>query len=149
MTDRIETIVLDGLPVVLFDSAVTYLADTLRECQLLLVDVNQGEEVPRDLADLAAGLLPDLEEVRDLFRAARITTDGKAYVIELRMRPSDASILAHLQMQLVQMRFLGRLGNLLMRSDPEVTQFLAWMWDETADQLGGRASRPYRPQGRP
>ncbi|QXC63316.1 hypothetical protein KSP35_11310 [Aquihabitans sp. G128] len=138
-------VVLDGLPVILFDTAVTYLADTLRECQLVLVDVAQGQEAGSDLAGLAAGLVPDLEELRDLFRAAAITTDGKTYRVEVPMRTADAGTLAHLQMQLVQLRYLGRLGNLLISSDPEITQFLAWIWDEAADQLNGRAGRPYRP----
>ncbi|MCA1481330.1 hypothetical protein I6F37_41110, partial [Bradyrhizobium sp. NBAIM08] len=51
---------LEGLPVVLFDTAVTYLADTLRECQLVLIDAAQGEDVPAELLGLAAGLVPDL-----------------------------------------------------------------------------------------
>lgn len=147
MNERLHTIVLDAVPRELFDSAVTYLADTLRECQLLLVDVAMGGDVPPELADLAGGLLPDIEEVGDLFRAADIASDGRTYRIELHLRPSDAGTLAHLQMQLVQMRFLGRMGNLLMRSDPEVSQVLAWIWDEAADQLNGRASRPYRQRG--
>jgi len=138
-------VVLEGLPVILFDTSVTYLADTLRECQLVLIDASQGAEVPPDLAGLAQGLVPDLEELRDLFRDASITTDGRTYRVEVGMRPTDASTLAHLQMQLVQLRYLGRLGNLLISSDPEVTQFLAWIWDEAADQLNGRAGRPYRP----
>ena len=64
--------------------------------------------------------------------------------VEAEMRVSDAALLAHLQMQLVQARFLGRGGLLLVASDPEVTQFLAWVWDESADQLHGRRPRPYR-----
>ncbi|CAN5556130.1 hypothetical protein BH10ACT1_BH10ACT1_04280 [soil metagenome] len=145
MSEQAEVVVLEGLPVVLFDTSVTYLADTLRECQLVLIDAAQGEDVAPDMLALAQGLVPDLEELRDLFRAADITTDGRSYRVQLAMRSTDASTLAHLQMQLVQLRYLGRLGNLLISSDPEVTQFLAWIWDETADQLNGRSGRPYRP----
>lgn len=144
MNDRTHEVVLEGLPVILFDSAVTYLADMLRECQLVLVDIDQGATVDATMADLALGLVPDLEELRDLFRDAGITTDGRTYRVTLTMVPSVAATLAHLQMQLVQLRFIGRLGGLLVGSDPEVTQFLAWVWDEAADQINGRAPRPYR-----
>jgi hypothetical protein len=141
-----HSVVLEGLPVILFDTAVTYLADVLRECQLVQVGLHQGEVVAGELADLAEGLVPDLEELRDLFRAADITTDGELYRVALKMQASDASTLAHLQMQLVQLRFLGRRGGLLIRSDPEIIGFLAWVWDEAADQLNGRPGRRYRRQ---
>ena len=138
-----QTVVLADLPSVVLSSAVTYLADVLRECQLVLVGRDQGSEVDPTLATLAEGLVPDLEELSDLFRGARVTEDGETSTVEIELAPADAALLAHLQMQLVQLRFVGRRGGLLVSSDPAVTGFLAWVWDEAADQLYGRTARPF------
>lgn len=145
MSDRtLYPVLLADLPPAAFEAAVTYLADVLRECQLLLVDVGQGVEVDPAMEGLARALVPDLEELREIFRSATMTPGEAGIRIDAEMRTSDAAMLAHLQMQLVQLRFLGRAGSLLVASDPEVTQFLAWVCDESADQLHGRPPRPYR-----
>ena len=145
MRDRtLHPVLLAELPVTAFSEAVTYLGDVLRECQLLVVDADQGADVDPAMEALARALVPDLEELREIFRAATITSGRDGVRVEAEMRVSDAALLAHLQMQLVQARFLGRGGLLLVASDPEVTQFLAWVWDESADQLHGRRPRPYR-----
>jgi len=138
-----QTVVLADLPAAVFSAAVTYLADVLRECQLVLVGREQGSEVDPTLEGLAEGLVPDLEELRELFRAADVVGDDQVCSVEIPLSPADAALLAHLQMQLVQLRFVGRRGGLLVASDPEVTGFLAWVWDEAADQLYGRTARSF------
>ena len=147
MTDPHEhrTIVLDALPPALFDRAVTYLGDVLRECQLVLVGRSQGADTDPTLSNLAEGLVPDIEEMRDALEAAdmRDNPDGTLR-FETVLEVSQAGTLAHLQMQLVQLRLLGRGGGLLVESNPEVTELLAWIWDEAADQLHGRPPRPHR-----
>lgn len=147
MTDQRSHLLvdIDRLPPVSFHAAVTYLADVLRECQLVLVAADQGLETDPNLDALARGLVPDIEEIADAFRAADVSTnpDGTIHLVgwlELR----HAATVAHLQMQLVQLRLLGRRGGLLLESDPQITQLLAWIWDELADQLHGRPPRPYR-----
>jgi hypothetical protein len=135
---------LERLPAALLDQAITYLGDTLRECQLVLVDRDQGRRDDSPLLTLAEALVPDLEEVRDVVRAADVRTEGDEVQIDLVLRLEHAATIAHLQMQLVQLRLLGRRGSLLVESDPEVTQLLAWIWEETADQIHGRTPRPYR-----
>lgn len=141
MTAATHTIVLEGLPESLAEAATTYLEDTLRECQLVLSD-DVGVDGP--LRELATSLVPDLEEIRDLFSQADVSTDGEAVRYDVPMHVGHAGTMAHLQMQLVQLRLLGRRGQLLVPSDPTVTQFLAWVWDESMDQLHGRHPRPYR-----
>ena len=137
-------IVLDRLPQAEFEVAVTYLTDVLRECQLLLVDRAQGTDRDPALSALADGLLPDLEEVGDAWDAATITDHGDGTVrIETVLAVGQSGTLAHLQMQLIQLRLLGRTGGLLVQSDPEVSQLLTWIWEEISDQLHGRPARPY------
>lgn len=142
-SDGRRTVVLDGLPVALFDASLTYLADILRECQLILV--RQGQDGAADplLVELADHLVPDIEALRDLFGQAHISVERGRYRVELSMGLPDAETIAHLQMRLVQVRLLGRRGSLMVVSDPRVTQLLAWIWDEAADQLHDRRARPY------
>ena len=80
--------------------------------------------IPRCSA-LAAGLVPDIEEVGDAFRAAELTTnpDGTIH-LQGTLEFNQSATLAHLQMQLIQLRLLGRRGGLLLESDPQVTQLL-------------------------
>lgn len=145
MTFEARRVVLTELPADLFEAAVTYLADTLRECQLVLVDHGQGADAAPTLVELATGLVPDLEELRDLFRAAAITVEGPTCRVEVEMAPGDAGTVAHLQMQLDQLRYLNH-HELLIPSDPDVSRFLTWAWEEIADQLSGRRARPYHPR---
>jgi len=137
---------LDRLPPVTFEAAITYLRDVLRECQLVLVAVGQGRRTDPVLESLAAGLVPDIEEMADAFRAAQVASnpDGSVRLVGS-LQLHQAGTIAHLQMQMVQLRLLGRRGGLLVESDPQISQLLAWMWEELADQLHGRAPRPYRP----
>jgi hypothetical protein len=144
VTPTVRPVRLEGLPSHLFEQAVTYLGDTLRECQLVLVDRDQGRTDDASLLVLAEALVPDLEELRDVVRAAEVVIDGDRVRIDVDMRIEHAATIAHLQMQLVQLRLLGRRGSLLVESDPDVTQLLAWVWDEAADQIHGRTPRPYR-----
>ena len=143
MIRTFQTVHLKGVPIGPFDEAVSYLADVLRECQLVIVQKSQGQETDPDLARLAEGLVPDLEELRELFRTATVVARDGRYHIEVPMSRPDAGTLAHLQLQLIQLRLLGRRGRLLVAGTPEVTQILTWLWDEAADQLHGRAARPY------
>lgn len=140
----LRPVVLDRLPTQTFGAAVTYLADILRECQLVLVGRSQGDDADPTLSQLAEGLVPDLEEVRDAFAAAEVTThaDGSTR-LEATLEVAQSGTLAHLQMQLIQLRLLGRRGGLMVESDPDVTQLLAWIWDEASDQLHGRPARAY------
>ncbi len=138
-------VVLDGLPAERFRGGVTYLADVLRECQLVLVGRDQGADSDPTLIGLAEGLVPDLEEMRDAFNAGTLATNPDGTIrFETTLGVAQSATLAHLQMQLVQLRLLGRAGGLLVESDPEVTELLAWIWDEAADQLHGRAPRLHR-----
>lgn len=136
-------VVLERVPARLFEVAVTYLADTLRECQLVLVADQQGAATDRALVALARSLVPDLEELRDLFRAALIVVDGADVRVEVELSPGDAGTIAHLQVQLGRLRFVDRSG-LLVTGDDDVTRFLDWVWDEIGAQVVGRAARPYR-----
>lgn len=136
-------VVLDGVPADLLGSAVSYLSDVLRECHLTVVDHGQGGAVDQELLGLAVALVPDLEEVRDIFRSTDIVADGANVRLETELRLSDAALFAHLQTQLIHLRFVGRRGSMLVVGDPSITRFLAWVWDEAADQLHGRAARPY------
>ena len=145
MNEDLHEVYLEALPVNLFSRAVTYLADVLRECQLMLVD-DQSDLSPAiepAALDLVKALVPDLEEMRDLFRAADITVGADTVSIVARMPVSTVATMAHLQMQLVQLRFLARQGGMLVPSEPEVSKVLAWVWDEASDQLHGRPPRPY------
>lgn len=144
MSAPARVVLLDGLPGSLVEAATTYLADMLRECQLVVADQDPESAVSDELRELASSLVPDLEEVRALFAGAQRSHEGDATRIEVGMHAGHAGIMAHLQMQLVQLRLLGRRGELLVPSDPVVTQFLAWVWDESSDQLHGRRPRPYR-----
>lgn len=142
----VRDVVLDDLPASTFQAGVTYLADVLRECQLVLVGSDQGADPAPDVLALVEGLVPDLEEIGDLFDAGEIDVrDGATLRFRAAAEVGQVGLLAHLQMQLVQLRLVGRRGNLMVRSDPQVTQLLAWIWDEVADQLHGRPPRPYRP----
>lgn len=142
----VREVVLDQLPAVTFQAGVTYLADVMRECQLLLVGGDQVTDPGPDVLALVAGLVPDLEEIGDLFDAGDLVMrDGTTVCFRTEAEVGQVGLLVHLQMQLVQLRLIGRRGNLMVRSDPQVTQLLAWIWDEVADQLHGRPPRPYRP----
>jgi len=138
-------VVLDGMPTELFRRAVTYLADVLRECQLVLVGRAQGDDPEPTISGLAEGLVPDLEEVRDAFTSGtyELNADGTIR-FQTVLAVTQAATLAHLQMQLVQLRLLGRNGGLMVEGHPDVTELLAWIWDEASDQLHGRAPRAHR-----
>ncbi|MGN6692896.1 MAG: hypothetical protein ACTHN0_01860, partial [Aquihabitans sp.] len=69
-------IVLEGLPEAAFQTAVGYLDDALRECQLVLVAESQGHETDPELSRVARSLVPAIEEVGDAFRAARSERGG-------------------------------------------------------------------------
>lgn len=144
MGDEVR-IVLDALPTVALRAAATYLGDILRECQLVVVghDADGGAGDPA-LAEVAASLIPDLEEVGDAFQAADVVLhpDGSTALRTTLRRDQDATV-ARLQVQLLRLRELGRGGGLLVESDPRAVQLLAWIWDEVAEQLQGRAPRPY------
>lgn len=144
MTGSIHRVVLADLPTPLFDAAVGYLGDVLRECQLVLLGREQGVEVDPDLASLAEGLVPDLEELRGRFQAADIIGQDGHRTVAVDLRSTDAGTLAHLHVQLAQLRFISRRGGVLVGADPAVTQVLAWVRDEAAEQLNGRAARPFR-----
>lgn len=145
MDERI-TVRLDGLPAHLFHRAVTYLDDTLRECQLVLVGPppSPDDRAAEDLHRLARALVPDIEEIRAAFRAGRFAVDGDRVSLHVTAAPALASTMIHLQSQIVQLRLVGRQGALMTESDPQVTALLAWIWDEAADQLHGREPRPFR-----
>lgn len=139
------SIVLDGLPVAPFEAAVGYLDDALRECQLVLVAQGQGHRIDADLGRVARALVPDIEEIRDAFVAAESTTNADGTVrLAGSLAVGQAAMVADLQVQLVHLRILGRRGDLLLDSDPEIAQLLTWIWEEVSDQLAGRPSRPYR-----
>lgn len=138
-------VLLDGLPTATFEAAVTYLKDVLRECQLVLVGRSQGSDGDPMLSQLAEGLVPDLEEVGDAFDASEISPGpGGTLRLSGSLLVAQAATLSHLQMQLIQLRLLGRRGGLLVTSDPHVTQLLVWIWEELSDQLHGRQARAYR-----
>ncbi|MBX3284451.1 MAG: hypothetical protein KF703_03830 [Actinobacteria bacterium] len=144
MTGAARRVVLAGLPAPLYEAALGYLGDVLRECQLVLVGQGRGGEDDPDLVALAEGLVPDLEELRDVFaRAENTQVDGHRR-LEVDLRPSDAATLAHLHLQLGQLRFVERHGGVLLPTDPEVANLLAWVRDEAAEQLAGRMPRTYR-----
>lgn len=143
MNRTLYPVVLESVPAADFDAAVSYLADVLRECQLTLVGEVEGARSDPELVGLARALVPDLEELREIFRAAEIATDAGRARIDAEMRMADAAMLAHLQSRLVQLRYLGRRGTTLVVSEPAITRLLAWIWDEAADQLHGRAPRPH------
>ncbi|MBX3312763.1 MAG: hypothetical protein KF906_00455 [Actinobacteria bacterium] len=136
---------LTGLPAQAFRTAVTYLEDTLRECQLVLVApaADPADRVAVDLRRIAAAIVPDLEEIRAVFRSAAVVTEGPVVTLEMHSSPHLAVTLAHLQTHLVQLRFVGRSGGLLVESDPTTSALLTWIWDEAADQLHGRPPRPF------
>lgn len=145
MNTDLHEVHLESLPAGLFSRAITYLADVLRECQLMLVDHHDKQTPVTEPAvlDLVRALVPDLEEVRDLFRRAEIVVGDDTVSIHSSMPLSTVATMAHLQMQLVQLRFLASEGGMLVPSEPEVSKLLAWVWDEASDQLHGRPSRPY------
>jgi hypothetical protein len=136
---------LDGVPATTFRQMVVYLDDVLRECQLVLVAQGQGRAVATDVADIASGLVPDLEEIGDAFRAADATENADG-TLHLRgsLTAEQAQLIASLQLRLVQIRQLGRRGALLLESDPQVVSLMVWVWEEVADQLAGRPPRPYQ-----
>lgn len=144
MNDDVIDVTLAGLPAESFHQAVTYLADVLRECQLILIDGVAGTvESGVDLVALANVLVPDLEEVRDLFRDADVADHGDHVDLVATLNPTVAATLAHLQMHLVQLRFVEGEGGILVSSDAEVIDLLRWMWDEVAEQIHGRPPRPH------
>lgn len=144
MTLPTQCVVLSDIPASIFDAAICYLGDMLRECKLVLADHGQGSEVDPELVALAHGFVPDLEELRVMFDGGSVTTVGGRHNIQVPMHIGHAATMTHLQMQLLQLRLLGRRGAILTQSDPEISQLLAWVWDESADQLHGRPPRPYR-----
>lgn len=144
MTGPPRRVVLSGLPVWLYDAALSYLSDVLRECHLVLVGRDQGAAGDADLVALAEGLVPDLEELRDLFAVAAVTEVDGHRAIAVDLRPTDAATLAHLHLQLGQLRYVDRRDGVLLPTDPDVAHLLAWVRDEAAEQLGGRPPRPYR-----
>lgn len=144
VNDDVSDVALIGLPADTFEHGITYLADVLRECQLILVDGAGGAIASRlDVVALAKVLVPDLEEVRDLFRHADLTATGDRVDVIITLRPSAAATLVHLQMHLVQLRFVEVEGGVLVSSDPEVIDLLRWIWDEVSEQLRGRLPRPH------
>ena len=145
MSDDRRAIVLEGLPSGPFQAAVGYLDDALRECHLVLVAESQGHATDPELSRVATALVPDIEEIGDAFRAARSTPGADGTLrLEGSLAIDQAATIADLQVQLVHLRILGRRGNLLLDSDPEIAQLLTWIWEETSDQLHGRPPRPYR-----
>ncbi|WP_421118729.1 hypothetical protein ACE2AJ_15365 [Aquihabitans daechungensis] len=147
--DLRRPIVLDGLPEAPFRAAVGYLDDALRECQLVLVAQSQGHRTDADLGRVASGLVPDIEEIGDAFRAAEATSDGAGSLrLAGTLTVGQAATIADLQVQLVHLRILGRRGDLLLDSDPEIAALLTWIWEETSDQLQGRAPARTVPPGR-
>ena len=144
MIDDVFDVALVDLPTEIYEQAVTYLADVLRECQLIVVDGVDGNATPLlDVVALAKVLVPDLEEVRDMFRNAQVTeADGRATVV-ISLRQSVAATLVHLQMHLVQLRFVECEGGILVASDPAVIELLRWIWDEVSEQLRGRSPRTF------
>lgn len=144
--DVSRIIVLDGLPETSFREAVGYLDDALRECQLVVVAEDQGHPTHPALSQVARALVPDIEEMRDAFVAATSThNDDGSLRITGSLLVGQAGMVADLQVQLVQLRILGRRGDLLLESDPEVAQLLTWIWEAVLDQLAGRPARSYRP----
>ncbi len=142
----VREVVLDQLPAATFQAGVTYLADVLRECQLVLLGSDEEGDPAPDVLALVEGLVPDLEEIGDLFDAGDLAMRDEVTVcFRADAEVGQVGLLAHLQMQLGQLRLIERHGNLMVRSDPQVSQLLAWIWDEVADQLHGRPPRPYRP----
>lgn len=138
-------VVLDRLPAQTLRAAVVYLDDVRRECQLVVAGAADGVTVDPALVEVATGLIPDIEEIGDSFRAASLATnDDGSLLLEGEMALGQSATLANLQIQLIQLRLLGRRGGLLIDSDPEVSQLLAWVWEEIADQLYSRPARPYR-----
>lgn len=147
MNDDVFDVTLEELPEVVFEQAVTYLADVLRECQLILVDGVSGPAGSRlDVVSLAKVLVPDLEDVRDMFRAAQISAADGSITMGVQLRPSVAATMVHLQMHLVQLRFVECEGGILVSSDPAVIDLLRWIWDEISEQMHGREPRPH-PRG--
>lgn len=147
VNDDVCDVTLAELPADVFGHAATYLLDVLRECQLIEVDGVRGPTNPRlDVVALAKVLVPDLEEVRDLFRAADIRADDGRVTVVVTMKPSSAATLVHLQMHLVQLRFVEHEGGILVASEPEVIDLLRWIWDEISEQLHGRSPRPHPPR---
>ena len=137
-------IVLDGLPAASFHALVGYLDDARRECQLVLVAEGQGRATDAELARVARSLVPDLEEIGDAFRAATSTVNADGSLrLEGSLTVDQTAMVTDLQVQLVHLRILGRRGDLLLDSDPVIAQLLTWIWEEIADQLAGRAPRPY------
>lgn len=138
-------ILLDGLPPRLFEEAVGYLDDALRECQLVLVAESQGHVTDEDLGRVARALVPDIEAMRDAFVEAESSLNGDGTVrLAGSLLCGQASMVVHLQVQLVHLRDLERRGDLLLESDPQASQLLTWVWDAVADQLAGRPARPFR-----
>ena len=141
-------VVLDGLPGPVLDAAVTHLEDVLRECQLARVVrdhlVGPADPVTVELADLADGLVPHLEMVTAALRVAVRAANPDGTVRLSGELPSGvAPDLAHGIALLAAVNDLGRRGALLLESDPNVTHVISWAHEEAADQLHGRAPRPY------
>ena len=143
MSQPIQIVVLGAMPEPLSTAATTYLADTLHECRIVLSD-EEPHESSAPLRELAASLVPDLEEIGDLLDGATVSVDQGLVTFEVAMNRGHSGTMAHLRTQFVQLRLLGRHCGLLVPSDPEVAQFLTWLWDESTDQLHGRPPRPYR-----
>lgn len=136
---------LTGLPGQGFHRAVGYLEEILRECHLVLVAEveDPSDRGAADLRRIAQAIVPDLEEIREVFRSGIVASEGPGVDLEIPYSPQLAVTLAHLQTHLVQLRILGRRGSLLVESDPTVSALLTWIWEEAADQLHGRPPRPY------
>lgn len=141
MKDVRLPVILENVPVGAFDAAVTYLADVLRECQLVLIDGQQGTDLDPELESLAMGLVPDLEKLRGIFRGATIGVGAGRYRVSTELHGTDAAMMSRLQVQLGQ---LERRGGMLVAGDPQVAELLRWVWEEAAGQLEGRDARPCR-----
>lgn len=136
---------LDAMPADRFRQAVSFLDDTLRECRLVLgaPEPSLDDRGGQDLLRLARNLVPDIEEVRAVFRGGQLEEDGSQISLTVTASPILAATMVHLQTQLVQLRYVGRGGAFVTESDLAVSSLLTWIWDEAADQIGGREPRRF------
>lgn len=139
-------VALDRLPAEVFHTAVVYLDDARRECQLVLVAEAQGQPTDPALGEVARGLVPVIEEIGDAFGAARRHDEPDGTLrLTGSLRADQAATVTLLRSQLVPLGLLSRSGILLLDDDPQVTDLLTWICDELLAQLDGRPSRPHVP----